>query len=45
MEKYSIGIMTIKDQDYPKNLLHIYDAPAILYYNSNDVKQHETRKR
>lgn len=35
MEKYSIGIMTIKDQDYPKNLLHIYDAPAILYYKGN----------
>lgn len=40
MEKYNIGIITIKDEDYPKDLLHIYDAPAILYYKGNKELLH-----
>lgn len=40
MKKYNIGIMTIKDKDYPKNLLHIYDAPAILYYKGDKELLH-----
>lgn len=40
MKKYNIGIITIKDKDYPKNLLHIYDAPAILYYKGNKELLH-----
>ena len=35
MSKYQIGIITIKDLDYPENLRHIYDAPVILYYKGN----------
>lgn len=35
MKKYNIGIITIEDKDYPKKLLHIYDAPAILYYKGD----------
>lgn len=40
MEKYDIGIITIKDKDYPKDLLHIYDAPAILYYKGDKELLH-----
>ncbi len=40
MEKYNIGIITIKDKDYPKDLLHIYDAPAILYYKGDKELLH-----
>lgn len=40
MKKYNIGIITLKDKDYPKNLLHIYDAPAILYYKGNKELLH-----
>lgn len=40
MKKYNIGIITIKDQDYPKNLLHIYDAPPILYYKGDKELLH-----
>lgn len=35
MEKYDIGIVTILDEDYPKNLKNIYDAPIVLYYKGN----------
>lgn len=35
MRKYNIEMLTIKDQDYPKNLSHIYDVPAILYYKGD----------
>lgn len=40
MKKYNIGIITLKDKDYPKNLLHIYDAPAILYYKGDKELLH-----
>lgn len=40
MERYNIGIITIKDKDYPKDLLHIYDAPAILYYKGDKELLH-----
>lgn len=40
MEKYNIGIITINDQDYPKNLLHIYDTPPILYYKGDKELLH-----
>lgn len=40
MKKYNIGIITLKEKDYPKNLLHIYDAPAILYYRGNKELLH-----
>lgn len=35
MEKYHIGIITILDKDYPKNLKNVYDAPVVLYYKGN----------
>lgn len=35
MKKYHIGIITILDNDYPKKLKQIYDAPMILYYKGN----------
>ncbi len=40
MKKYNIGIITIEDKDYPKKLLHIYDAPAILYYKGDKKLLH-----
>ena len=40
MKKYNIGIITIDDKDYPKKLLHIYDAPAILYYKGDKKLLH-----
>ena len=39
-KKYNIGIITIEDKDYPKKLLHIYDAPAILYYKGDKKLLH-----
>lgn len=35
MEKYHVGIITILDEDYPKNLKNIYDPPIVLYYKGN----------
>lgn len=35
MEKYNIGMVTILDEEYPKNLKNIYDAPIVLYYKGN----------
>ncbi len=35
MEKYHIGMITILDEDYPKKLKNIYDAPIVLYYKGN----------
>jgi DNA processing protein len=32
IEKYQIKPLWIKDGAYPKNLLHCYDAPILLYY-------------
>lgn len=40
MKKYNIGMITIQDKDYPKELLHIYDAPAILYYKGDKKLLH-----
>jgi len=31
-EKHHINILFLTDADYPKRLLHCYDAPTILYY-------------
>ncbi len=35
MEKYHIGMITILDEDYPRKLRNIYDAPVVLYYKGN----------
>lgn len=35
MNKYQIGVITIKDQEYPEQLKFLYDAPIILYYKGN----------
>ena len=32
MEKYRIKKLFLTDQDYPKRLLHCYDAPTLLFY-------------
>lgn len=43
MEKYHIGMITILDEDYPKNLKNIYDAPVILYYKGNKQLLHNNK--
>jgi len=35
LEKYQIRPLFITDQDYPKRLLHCYDAPTLLYYKGD----------
>ncbi len=35
MEKYKITPLFIADKNYPKRLLHCYDAPTLLYYRGN----------
>jgi DNA processing protein len=32
LEKYKIQTLFLTDEDYPKRLLHCYDAPVMLYY-------------
>jgi len=34
-EKYKIECLCLKNEQYPKRLLHCYDAPTILYYKGN----------
>jgi len=34
-EKQQIKILYLTHQDYPKRLLHCYDAPTVLYYKGN----------
>ena len=35
MEKFKIGILHCKDEDYPPLLLQIYDPPYMLFYRGN----------
>jgi len=35
IEEYHIATLFITDQEYPKRLLHCYDAPTMLYYKGN----------
>ncbi|HEX5026918.1 MAG TPA: DNA-processing protein DprA [Agriterribacter sp.] len=35
IEKYKIKVLTQHAKDYPKRLLHCYDAPLVLYYRGN----------
>ncbi len=34
-QKHRIQILFLKDEAYPKRLLHCYDAPTVLYYRGN----------
>lgn len=34
-EKHRIRPLFLKDEDYPKRLLHCYDPPTLLYYRGN----------
>jgi DNA processing protein len=34
-EKHHIQCLFLTNNDYPKRLLHCYDAPTILYYRGN----------
>jgi len=40
-QKAGVEILTIKDEGYPKNLKHIYDAPPVLYVKGKILKQDE----
>ena len=35
LEKHNIKIITLKDKEYPKKLLNIYDPPTMLYVKGN----------
>ncbi|MGL6268126.1 MAG: DNA-processing protein DprA [Chitinophagaceae bacterium] len=35
LEKYKINALAVKDNAYPKRLLHCYDAPPLLYFKGN----------
>lgn len=35
IEKYKIKPLFLKDDDYPKRLLHCYDPPTLLFYRGN----------
>lgn len=37
IEKHHIHPLFIRDKDYPKNLLHCYDAPTMLYYRGSET--------
>lgn len=34
-EKHRIKVLFLKDDDYPKRLLHCYDPPTLLFYRGN----------
>lgn len=36
MEKKNIKMITIKDEEYPKKLLNIYDPPSVIYVLGNE---------
>ncbi|WP_346236034.1 DNA-processing protein DprA [Niabella insulamsoli] len=40
LEKYNIKPLFIADDDYPKRLLHCYDAPLMLYYRGSACLNH-----
>lgn len=41
LEKLKIGVITVNDKNYPKNLEGLDDAPQVLYYRGNIKAIHE----